>query len=174
MLREPEDADRDRVLSWRNHPRVRERSFTSHRISPDEHARWWHAVAADPDRTLKIFEWNERPVGVVTYELERDGSARWGFYLDVDGLEERAELLGAWFAIFEEGIDHAFRDLEVQRLHGEVLTDNTAVLRLHERYGFDVSEPFKREVDGEEREAVHVELRAQDRRDGRRSRTRHD
>lgn len=169
MLRDAEDADRDRVLGWRNHPQVRERSFTSHRISAEEHARWWRAVAEDPDRKLKIFEWNERPSGVVTYELEDDGSALWGFYLDVEGLEERAELLPAWFAIFEEGIDYAFETLGVGRLHGEVLTDNTAVLRLHERFGFDVSDPFDRVVDGREREAVHVELEAEDRRRGRRS-----
>ena len=40
MLRPAAEADRDRVLAWRNHPQVRAVSLTQHEITPAEHAAW--------------------------------------------------------------------------------------------------------------------------------------
>lgn len=164
VLREASDADQNAVRTWRNHPRVRSMSFTTHEIAEDEHWDWWTDLKDDPDRRMLIYEHEGEPAGVVTYELEENGvSASWGFYLDIDGLEARGDLLPAWFAIFQEGIDHAFDVLDVDRLHGEILVDNVAVLELHRRYGFVETARYERDVDGEQRETVHVELHENDR-----------
>src|SRR3954454_18718263 len=100
-LRVAGDADRARVLGWRNHPRVRAVSLTAREIEPDEHALWWRIVTADPDRRLLIYSHDLVPSGVVLFTRDscKDAAAdaaTWSFYLDVDGLDRRGELLPAW------------------------------------------------------------------------------
>lgn len=164
MLREARNDDVDAIRRWRNHPQVRAMSFTTHVISEEEHARWWAAVQADPRRRLYVYERSGRPAGLVTIDIEPDAEATWGFYLDVDGLEATGELLLAWLEIEREVIALAFDDLGLQRLHGEMLADNTAVRQLHRRYGFTETDAYTRTVDGTDREVVHIELLVQNRR----------
>lgn len=129
MLRPAVAADRDLVLSWRNHPEVRKVSLTTHVISAAEHAAWWAAATVDPDRRVLIFD----EVGVVQFDL-RGPVPTWGFYLDVAGLG--TGLLPAWMRLEKEAVAYAFDELRVDRLGGETLADNRQVLALHRRFGF--------------------------------------
>ncbi|WP_051799443.1 GNAT family N-acetyltransferase [Catenuloplanes japonicus] len=147
-LRPAQDADRDMILGWRNHAAVRQASFTTHVIAVDEHAAWWSRVAADDARQVRIACDGETPVGVVIF-TERDGGADWSFYLDVDGLEARRALLPTWIATEVATLDHAFGPAGYTELRGEALARNSAVVRLHERFGFTVTGEYQREVDGE-------------------------
>ena len=156
MLRPAADADRDPVLVWRNHPEVRRASLTTHEIGAAEHAAWW--AAGGRDRIL-VFEHAGRPAGVVT--IEPDGT--WGFYLDVDGLAARGELLPAWLELEKAAIAYAFDTLGLDRLGGLTLAWNTQVLALHRRFGFRETRRFQHPVDGIEQEVVETELRAADR-----------
>lgn len=169
MLRRATPGDRDVVLSWRNHPQVRRASLTTHEITPEEHRAWWAAVADDPLRHVLIFEWRDRPVGVVMYDARRaaERGVVWGFYLDVDGLTGAGELLPAWLELERAAVDFAFDDLGADRLGGETLAWNTPVLQLHRRFGFTVTERHLREIDGEPQEVVWTELTAADRRGSR-------
>lgn len=159
-LRGATDGDRDQILAWRNHPRVREVSLTAHEIAPDEHALWWRLIQANPDRHLLVYHHGGRAAGVVLFAREEPDVAIWSFYLDVDGLSRRDELLGAWLGVERESIAYAFGELGVERIEGEVLADNTAVLALHRRFGFRVAERYDRDVDGAARPVLRVELRA--------------
>lgn len=164
MLREASDNDMPAILRWRNHPQVRERFFTTHIIGHEEHAQWWESVRADRGRRLYVYERHGTPSGLVTFDFEPGHSASWGFYLDVEGLEERGELLPAWLEIEREVINFAFDELGLRRLHGEMLADNTAVRLLHRRHGFTETESYVREVEGRTREVIHIELLAENRR----------
>jgi UDP-4-amino-4,6-dideoxy-N-acetyl-beta-L-altrosamine N-acetyltransferase len=159
MLREASDADRDMVLRWRNHPQVRRASFTSHEIDTAEHDRWWSSVRADGTKRLLIYEHGSVPSGVVTLAAADPEAATWGFYLDIDGLNRRGELLQAWIGIERESASYAFDKVGVSVLRGDVLADNTAVRRLHHRCGFAETGTYIREIDGVPREVVRVELR---------------
>ena len=159
-LRGATDSDRDQVLVWRNHPRVREVSLTAHEIAADEHALWWRLVQANPDRHLLIYHHEAVPSGVVLFAREEPEVAVWSFYLDVDGLAGRDELLRAWVGVERESIAYAFGELGVERIEGEVLADNAAVLALHRRFGFRVAQRYDRDVDGAARPVLRVELRA--------------
>ncbi|HEU5156429.1 MAG TPA: GNAT family N-acetyltransferase [Streptosporangiaceae bacterium] len=161
MLREASDADRDMVLRWRNHPQVRRASFTTHEIEPDEHRRWWSSMLTDDTRWLLIYEHGNVPSGVVTFATTDLESANWGFYLDIEGLNRRGELLPAWIGIERESASYAFEKVGVSVLRGEVLASNTAVRRLHRRCGFTETGTYIREIDGIPREVVRVELRKQ-------------
>jgi UDP-4-amino-4,6-dideoxy-N-acetyl-beta-L-altrosamine N-acetyltransferase len=166
VLRDATDSDRDIVLTWRNHPGVRKVSFTTHEIGAEEHARWWAAVQQDPQRHIKIFQWRDQPVGVVTFDA-RDAAEQgvvWGFYLDIAGLEARGQLLPAWLELERAAIDYAFDELKAERIGGETLAWNTPVLQLHRRMGFTATKRYERDVDGVPQEVVWTELSAADRR----------
>jgi UDP-4-amino-4,6-dideoxy-N-acetyl-beta-L-altrosamine N-acetyltransferase len=158
MLRDATDGDRAMVLRWRNHPQVRRSSFTTHEIAADEHERWWSAVHEDASRWLLIYEHGGAPSGVVTFHTN-GSAADWGFYLDVDGLEQRGEMLAAWIGIERESVSYAFDKVGATVLRGEVLASNAGVWRLHRRFGFAETGRYVREVDGLPREVVRVELR---------------
>ena len=163
MLREAADADRDMVLRWRNHPQVRRASFTTGEIDPAEHDRWWSSVRADGSKWLLIYEHGGAPSGVVTFTTDDDGgAATWGFYLDIEGLNRRGELLQAWIGIERESASYAFEKIGVTVLHGDVLASNAAVRRLHQRCGFTETGTYIRAIDGVPREVVRVQLRKQE------------
>ncbi|NUW40796.1 GNAT family N-acetyltransferase [Nonomuraea rhodomycinica] len=160
MLRQVRDDDLPAMLRWRNHPRVRKASFTTHEISEEEHARWWAGVRADPSRLVLIYEHGGTACGVVTFsglDPERP-VASWGFYLDLAGLERRGEMITAWFGIERTAIRHAFDVLELTTLRGEVLAGNQAVRLLHDRFGFKETGGYRRVVDGTTVDVVTVEL----------------
>lgn len=155
------------MLAWRNHPRVRTASFTTGEIALEDHLAWWERVQQDDSRHLHVFEQDGRPAGVVHYDVGDDGTAVWGFYLDLEGIGEGPELLRAWGRVFEEGIAFAFDELGVTSLEGEVLVDNRGVRALHHRHGFQESDPYDRDVDGITKQAVHMQLTPERRREGR-------
>ncbi|MDT4991733.1 MAG: hypothetical protein QOH97_1625 [Actinoplanes sp.] len=150
MLRAAVDADRDTVLAWRNHPDVRAVSLTTHVISPAEHAAWWAAVGADPDRHVLIFD----EAAVVVFDL-RESPAVWSFYLDVAGLG--AQVLPTWMRLERAAVEYAFGVLGVDRLGGETLATNRQVLALHRRFGFRETRRYDRLVDGTAETVVWTE-----------------
>jgi UDP-4-amino-4,6-dideoxy-N-acetyl-beta-L-altrosamine N-acetyltransferase len=159
-LRAAVDADRDRILVWRNHPKVRQASLTTHVIGADEHAKWWRAVRADPRRHLLLYQHAGVDAGVVTVSVGEDQAATWSFYLDVAGLDARGALMPAWIALERETVAYAFDELGVHRLGGEVLAWNTAGLALHERLGFRATQRYETEVDGVKQDVIWIELEA--------------
>ncbi len=146
------------IRRWRNHPKVRRASFTTHEIGPEEHRAWWEAVSADPTRRVLIFERNGVPSGVVLFTGVGSELVEWSKYVDVDGLgSERA---AAWEELEYEAIDYAFDVLGADRIGASTLAANTPVRRLHERTGFVELRRYTRTIDGVDREVVWSELSA--------------
>lgn len=150
MLRAAVDADRDTVLAWRNHPDVRAVSLTTHVIEPEEHATWWAAAMADPDRHILIYD----DSGVVIFDL-REEVPSWSFYLDVAGLGGR--LLPTWMRLEQAAVAHAFDKLKVTRLGGETKASNKQVIALHRRFGFRETRRYERLIDGTPQTVVWTE-----------------
>jgi len=150
VLRPANDSDTDRIRQWRNHPQVRAVSMSTHEITPAEHQAWFATARADPSRQVLIYEYFGTSAGVVNFTDINPASrtATWGFYLDVDGLEERGETLPAWMAVQREAVAYAFDTLELDTLAGEVLAHNTVVRRMNKRLGFAEGEPATTVVNG--------------------------
>lgn len=143
-LRPMTDADLDAVLSWRNASAVRANMYTTHVITPGEHARWWSQTRDDLSRRYFIFETPDGPCGVVGFTRigEIAGEAEWAFYASPDaprGTGSRME----WLAL-----EYAFGPLALETLRCEVLESNTRVIDLHTRFGFRTVETATRIVDG--------------------------
>ncbi|MFF5173182.1 GNAT family N-acetyltransferase [Micromonospora sp. NPDC000089] len=159
-LRLADDGDLHLVLRWRNHPQVRAVSLTNHEISLAEHTAWWARVQADPDRTLLLHLHRGVPSGVVNFAgiTSPEAALTWGFYLDIAGLDERAELLPAWMSLQRAAIAYAFDTLGAETLGGETLATNKPVLALHRRFGFRVVRQYERDIDGKPHQVVWTEM----------------
>ncbi|MBO0840849.1 MAG: GNAT family N-acetyltransferase, partial [Sciscionella sp.] len=153
--------DVDMILRWRNHPRVREASFTTHEISAAEHRAWWAKINHDSCRRVLIFEYAGAPAGVVIFADIGEPVVEWSFYLDIDGLGRR--LLPAWLGLEGAAVAYAFDVLGAPALGGATLAWNTPVLQLHKRFGFAQIRRYTVEIDGVSRETVWTQLRAEDR-----------
>lgn len=158
-LRPADNGDLHRMLLWRNHPQVRAVSLTSHEIGLVEHTAWWARVRVDPDRRVLVHLHDEVPSGIVTFSgvTSPERALTWGFYLDVDGLDARGQLLPAWLSLERAAITYAFDTLGAETLGGETLAANKPVLALHRRFGFREVRRYERDIDGTPHQVVWTE-----------------
>lgn len=131
VLRPLMAADLARVRGWRNDPEVRRYMYTQWEISTEEHAAWFASLQGEPARQALIFEREGQPLGFVQmFPCRPGGIADWGFYLAPDAPRGTGMALGA------AALRHAFAEVALHKLCGEVLAFNARSLAYHERLGF--------------------------------------
>lgn len=133
-LRDIQTPELEQVLAWRNAPSVRQHMYTRHLISLDEHLAWWDRTRQRSDQRYFMYEHHDQPLGVVGFTAidTTHRNASWAFYASPDappGTGSRMELLA---------LDHAFGPLGLHKLHCEVMSTNPGVIRLHQKFGFQV------------------------------------
>lgn len=125
------ESDVELVLTWRNHQEVRRYMYTKHEISPDEHNRWFECSRQDPCKNLLIFEDEDQPIGFVSFnKLEHSENANWGFYLAPYAPKGLGRRLGV------AALDHAFNELKLHKVCGQVLAYNERSIQFHQSFGF--------------------------------------
>jgi RimJ/RimL family protein N-acetyltransferase len=74
------EKDLDMVLSWRNSDRVRLNMFSTRVIAEEEHRNWYYNLDWRTCQYL-VFEYRQRPVGLVNFtEIDRyNDRCGWGF-----------------------------------------------------------------------------------------------
>lgn len=133
-LRTIEESDVPQLSEWANDPEVRR--ATGEQATPSSEAfdrSYWLGRADDPDCVPLLVCAGDETVGLV--ELDgidgTNGVAELGVLLDREargsGLADRAVSLL---------LTHAFEELRLHRVTGEVYADNDPSRRLHERLGF--------------------------------------
>lgn len=133
-LRALRPDDQDRLLAWRNSPEVAAYMYSDHVISPEEHARWFAAIAGDERRDYRIIEADGAPVGLANfYDIDRaHGRASLALYL----ADPSARGRGVGGMVDYLMIERAFGELGLRKLWCEVLASNEAGWKLHLRHGF--------------------------------------
>ena len=127
------EADKARILAWRNSDRVRRHMITTHRIGSAEHDAWFARALSDPHQRHFIFHYDCRPLGLVSFsDISEEGkSAMWGFYIgEADAPRGMGTLMG-WCAL-----DQAYFALGLDVVTAKVVAANTGSLGMHERLGF--------------------------------------
>ncbi|WP_203300259.1 UDP-4-amino-4,6-dideoxy-N-acetyl-beta-L-altrosamine N-acetyltransferase [Marinobacter sediminum] len=146
-LRKIEEADLDLMLSWRNHPSIRQSMFSQVIIEPEQHRAWFRRQAKKEDCLWLIYETHEnRPAGIV-YFTDMDRAPRnafWGFYAAPDAQPGTGTRMGL------EAIDLYFSELGFHKLNAEVLETNERSLRFHRKLGFKVEGVFQDQYLGEQ------------------------
>ncbi|WP_207233526.1 GNAT family N-acetyltransferase [Salinicola tamaricis] len=89
--------DLSSVLSWRNHPDVRQYMYTQQEIAWEEHLAWFESVCARDNSYVMIFENDGIPSGVLNINIvsKSDKRAEWGFYLSPMAAKGSGSLLGS-------------------------------------------------------------------------------
>lgn len=166
-LRPLERADGPQVLAWRNSPEVARWMYGDHVITDAEHARWLESVMAaqdspSPDQFYWIVEVEGAPAGVANLvAIDRaNGRAEWAYYLADPAMRGRGVGAAVEFAV----LSHVFGPLGLNKLCCEVLAENTAVIALHESFGFRREALFRDHVRkaGARRDVIGLGLLAGD------------
>lgn len=122
------------MRSWRNEPDVRKNMYTQHEISNEEHMAWWSRTSQRDDQKYFMYERSSTPLGIVGFTLidQSNSNCSWAFYSAPGaprGTGSRMEFLA---------LEYVFGALNMHKLYCEVLAFNTAVIKLHQKFGFKV------------------------------------
>lgn len=129
------------VRALRNQQEVRKYMYTSHEISEQEHASWLHSLQGNQRQEVFVAVDAGQALGVVSLNAinAQQKTADWAFYLDS---ERQGKGLGSLMEFWL--LDYAFNEAGLEKLNCEVLASNTAVIRLHLKFGF-VEEGLRRQ-----------------------------
>jgi UDP-4-amino-4,6-dideoxy-N-acetyl-beta-L-altrosamine N-acetyltransferase len=143
-LRPLDLPDLVRVRDWRNLPEVARYMYTDHQITASEHVRWFAGAMTDETKRYWIIELDGDPVGLANlYDISSvQRRAYWAFYLAEPGVRGRG--VGSFTERFV--LRHVFEDLRLEKLCCEVLATNQGVVKMHQRYGFQVDGILRKHV----------------------------
>jgi len=132
-LRPLDCDDLEFVLAWRNSERIRANMYTDHIISASEHQAWYDRIKDEPSVVYRLFEYRQTSVGL-SYFTDIDltnGLCLWGFYLGAVNLPGGSGTMMGYLSL-----QHAFDQLHIRKVCGEVLTYNEPSLKFFRRLGF--------------------------------------
>lgn len=152
--------DTDRIVKWRNNPRVRDHFIYRKPFTRQGHLKW----VENKVNTGEVIQFiicekeTDRPLGSVYFrDINREhGNAEYGVFIGEDdavglGIGSEACLLACRYGFAEE---------KWHKIRLRVLPDNKAAIRSYEKAGFE-REAFLREevyIDGEYRDVILMGL----------------
>lgn len=123
--------DLDLVLSWRNHPNIRQYMFTKNEITPEEHRQWFEKSLQDAGRYLLIFQIDECPLGFINFDKSKEGAnAEWGFYVSPNAPKGTGQKLGL------AALNFGFGELDFHKIYGKVVEFNKKSIQFHLNLNF--------------------------------------
>ena len=139
ILRSIADNEVELMREWRNWPAVRANMYTQHEISQEEHLVWWEKSKVRTDQKYFMYELEGAAQGIANFtgiDIQHQNSA-WAFYASPSakiGTGSKMEFLM---------LEYAFDKLQLHKLYCEVLAFNTSVIKLHQKFGFNIEGVFR-------------------------------
>lgn len=131
ILRRATASDECNVFEWRNAPETRRYAFNPDAMAWEGHVRWFRDLLARTDRHLLIGELDNRPIGVLRYDVVNE-VAEVSIYL-VPGCGGQ----GLGTALLKEGNVWMARHLpQVTTLCAKILPDNIASRKSFAKAGY--------------------------------------
>lgn len=124
--------DCNEVFHWRNDPLSISMSFTSTKISFDDHAKWFEASLRDTDREIYIGFLRDIKIGVCRFDYNSDNQHS---YVSIN-INPSQRGLGYGRRLLSQCI-HRYRDVRESDLIAEVSPKNVASLELFKGAGFN-------------------------------------
>jgi len=157
MLQEICDDDIRLIRTWRNEENVRQVMFTGHIISEQEHLLWWKKTKVDNTQKWFIYYREGVRSGVVCFtDLDKDDIS-WGFYL-ANNIKSKRQQIDVLKGLEEEAIRYGFRKFKAKKLIAKVFEFNKSVIKMHQRFNFEIVAEEKRKKDGILHTVVIMEL----------------
>lgn len=125
------DKEKLTVLSWRNHPVVKQWMFTQHEISQEEHLCFIENLKSRNDRRYFVVKKEGDALGVVSLS-EIDTKAHTAEL----GIYAAPEQKGVGKLLLETIWTYAKDELKLKTIFAEVLQQNQKAIKLYENTGF--------------------------------------
>lgn len=120
------------IMRWRSTPAVNAACFTQLTYDMDAQRRWFAATSNDPTRRYWLIAYHGRPVGLVNLAqiswADRRSSA--GYYIG------NQDYRGLGAIVLPYLYNYVFGRLKLNKLFGEALASNTAILAIHRLHGY--------------------------------------
>lgn len=131
-----ENGLRQKVREWRNLPEIRKYMYTDRIIGEDEHAAWLEGLGKNDKNRFFIVFFDSFPIGAVSLNnINHDfKTAEWAFYI----FDEGAKNKGIGAAIEAYFLDYVFEECGFEKLNCEVISSNEAVVKMHQKFGFEI------------------------------------
>jgi UDP-4-amino-4,6-dideoxy-N-acetyl-beta-L-altrosamine N-acetyltransferase len=144
VLRDVRTEDENSILRWRNLPEVADYMYTDHRITTEEHKRWFQRMLDDRTSRYWIIVCDGEDVGLANiYDLdEPNRRCSWAFYVASPNV--RGKGVGSF--VEYSVLSFVFDELKLHRLCCEVLGFNEAVVEMHRSFGFEQEGLFRQHV----------------------------
>lgn len=145
-LRAIKSEELELMLSWRNAPTVRANMYTAHEIGLTEHLAWWEKIQGSSDQQYFMYELDALPLGIVAFNRidKINKNSSWAFYASTNAPR------GTGIKMEYLALEYAFNKLCLHKLCCEVLEFNSAVIKLHEKFGFKVEGIFREQHKSED------------------------
>ena len=128
------ESDLNIVLDWRVNPDVAQYMLTEVAYDMERQRKWFDRINISPNDEYWIIESDRTPVGVLNLsEIDRaNRHATWGLYIG----ETMTSPIGGMIPIYFYNYVFGRKDLNLHKLHGKVLANNTSMLKIHETCGY--------------------------------------
>ncbi|HZF70566.1 UDP-2,4-diacetamido-2,4,6-trideoxy-beta-L-altropyranose hydrolase [Sulfuricurvum sp.] len=123
------DAEKEMILAWRNHPDIRMWMLTSNEISLDEHLRFIESLKNRSDKRYFLVRQANDYLGVVDLTDITLTSAEIGIYANPDKR-------GVGTLLMDALIRYAFNTLKLTKLIANVFSNNEKAKRLYQKFDF--------------------------------------
>ena len=127
------------ILTWRNHPRIRQSMFHQDTISLESHKQWFNRESVKDTACWLMYSNAEgKPSGVIycTNIDKKNSHGFWGFYAAPGAPPGTGKLMCS------EGLNYFFNNFELNKINAEVIESNARSHDFHKKMGFTVEGEF--------------------------------
>ena len=118
------------ILSWRNHPDIRQWMFHPNKISMDEHLRFIESLKNRSDKRYFLVQRDDENLGVIDFTAITEDSAEFGIY-------GNPTIHGIGKILMVTLIDYALTILHISKLIATVFSDNEKAKHLYATFDFE-------------------------------------
>ncbi|EEM86122.1 UDP-4-amino-4,6-dideoxy-N-acetyl-beta-L-altrosamine N-acetyltransferase [Bacillus cereus group sp. Bce005] len=125
--------DLDLILKWRNTKEIRSVMYEDHKITIDEHLKWYEKLVKDDTKVARLLTYKEKPIGFVNFTKidEMNQTCYWGFYIgEKEGVRRAGTVLGLL------ALDYIFETKSIHKVCAEIIESNRISLNFHQKLGF--------------------------------------
>jgi hypothetical protein len=134
-LRPMQESDQPQVLAWRSDPAISRVMYSEVKdATPQQQLAWFQRVSASPEHEYWIIENRGTSIGVANLAAlaPQHGRTDWAFYLG----DPAARGSGAGAKVEFAVINYVFFHRRLRKLCCQVLSNNTEIARMHQKFGF--------------------------------------
>lgn len=155
-VRTIKEDDLENMMNWRMSPDVTRFMFTDPKLTLEGQRKWYESVKDRADQRRWIVEVDHIPAGTIHLEEINydDKCATWGYYIGEKSLRSFQLAISLELSLY----DYVFEKMNFEKLHSEMFSFNSGVIKLHELCGCRIDRLGKVEKNGTEHDVTYMSI----------------